>query len=300
MIIPKSGPRILCVLLAAGILFVSGCRGKKSADNSPSSNPQNASAVTKNDTQNDAQGVPVREERHHRMFGSGISPLIVSMSPDTIPFHNGNVPMTHYSLTYEIEHSEKATKAYISVYAPGVGEVQRFDVDVQPRATIEFLLDASNFDMGPTVRFRAHCPYGDTDWFVMGGDPMPYPQINSTSQIGNVDPAYVQRGHPNVGGVPVTIAGSKFTRECTPEAQVDGSNVEMQNVVAIDKRISGLLPYEALQGRPVVVRHLEVKLVVYSADHHEPTTQVTPRGVYTIASSAGTSEDIYPLNFAEQ
>jgi hypothetical protein len=294
ILMPKSGPRIVCALLAAGILLVSGCR--KSAENGPTSNPQNAPAMPRND----APIVPVREERHHRMFASGISPLIISMSPDTIPFHDGHAPMARYSLTYEIDNSERATKAYISVYAPGVGEVQRFDVDVQPRATIEFLLDATNFDLGPTVRFRAHCPYGDTDWFVMGSDPMPYPQINSTSQIGNVVPAYVQRGHSNVGGVPITIAGSKFTRECTPETQVDGSNVELQNVVAIEKRISGLLPFDALQGRPVVVRHLEVQLVVYGPGYHEPTTQATSRSVYTIASSAGTSEDIYNLNFAEQ
>ena len=76
--------------------------------------------------------------------------------------------MGRYSLTYEINNSEKASKAYISVYVPGVGEVQRFDVDVLPKATIEFLLDASKVDLGPTVRFRAHCPGNDTNWFVMG------------------------------------------------------------------------------------------------------------------------------------
>jgi hypothetical protein len=288
---PKSGRGIVCVLLVAGILFAISCR--KSGENGATANPQSPPAAEQG-------SAPAGAVRHHRMFGDGISPLIVSMSPDTIPFHNGNAPASRYSLTYEIDNSEKATKAYISVYARGVGEVQRFDVDVQPRATIEFVLDASNFDLGPTVRFRAHCPYGDTDWFVMGSDPMSYPQINSTSQIGNVAPAYIQRGHSNVGGVPITIAGPKFTRECTPEAQVDESGVELQNVVAADKRINGLLPYEALQGRPVVVRHLEVNLVVYGAGYKPPTTQMTPRGVVTTASSAGTSADIYNLNFAEQ
>jgi hypothetical protein len=292
---PNSGHRIACALLATGILFLFGCR--KSAENGATPNPQNAPTAE----QNDAQGAPVREERHHRIFADGISPLIVSMSPDTIPFRDGHAPMGHYSLIYEINNSEKATKAYISVYVPGVGEVQRFDVDVQPRATIEFLLDASNLDLGPTVRFRAHCPYGDTDWFIMGSYPVPYPQFWSTSQIGSVAPAYVEtRGRGPIGGVPITIEGAKFTRECTAEAQVDGSNVELQNVVATDKRIKGLLPYNALQGRPVVMRHLEVHLVVYGPGYRPPTTQVTPSGVYRTASSAGTSVDFYNLNFAEQ
>jgi hypothetical protein len=99
--------------------------------------------------------------------------------------------MGHYSLTYEIDHPEKATKAYIAIRVSGLGELQRFDVDVQPRGQIEFLLDASNFDFGPTVRFRAHCPFGPSDWFTMGGDPVEFPQRLSSEQIGNVTPAYI-------------------------------------------------------------------------------------------------------------
>ena len=54
----------------------------------------------------------------------------------------------------------------------------------------------------------------------------------------------------------------QFTRECTPEAQVDGSTVELKNVVARDRQMNGLLLYSDLQGRPVVLRHFEVNLVV--------------------------------------
>ena len=193
---------------------------------------------------------------------SGVSPLIVSMSPETIAVHEGHAPMSRYSLTYEIDHSEKVTKAYISIYARGIGEVQRFDVDVQPRGSIEFLLDASNVDLGATVRFRAHCPGNDTDWFVMGCDP-PDPQNMSSRQIGDVSPNYVQVGRtPRAGGLPVEIWGSQITSACTAEAQVDGASVELQNAVAGDKKIRGLLSYSDLQGRPVVQRRLEVNLVV--------------------------------------
>ncbi len=235
------------------------------------------------------------------MFGSGVSPLIVSMSPETITVRDGHAPIARYSLTYEITNSERVTKAYISIRADGVGEVQRFDVDVQPRATIEFLLDASNIDLGPTVRFRAHCPYGVTDWFVMGGDALEYPQNMTSREIGSVSPNYVQAGGvPREGGLPVEIWGSQITRECTAEAQVCGSAVELTNVVASDEKIRGLLSYSELQGRPVVLRHLEVSLVAYTPDHREPSTQITPRGVYTTASSAGTAADVYNLNFVEQ
>ena len=193
---------------------------------------------------------------------SGVSPLIVSMSPETITVHEGHAPMSRYSLTYEIDHSEKVTKAYISIRALGVGEVQRFDVDVQPRGSIEFLLDASNVDLGATVRFRAHCPGNDTDWFVMGSAP-PNPQDTTSRQIGSVSPNYVEMGRtPHAGGLPVEIWGSQITSACTAEAQVDGTSVDLQNTVAGDKKIRGLLSYSDLQSRPVVQRRLEVNLVV--------------------------------------
>jgi len=246
--------RIFGTLLAVPMLFMNGCR--KNSETNAAATQQ---AVT-------AAGGPAptaSKERHHRMFTGGVSPLIVSMSPDTIQFHNGHVPVTRFSLTYEIDHPEKVTKAYISIYATGVGEVQRFDVDVQQRAQIEFMLDATNFDLGPTVRFRVHCPYGDMDWYIMGSDPTTYFQSTSTREIGGVNPTYIAaRGLGLAGGIPITIASGQIMKTCTPEAQVDFSGVDLQNIVAGDKRINAVLPFDALQGRPVTLRHIEVKLVV--------------------------------------
>jgi hypothetical protein len=257
----------LCSLVAVQVFFVTGCR--KSSEPTTATTPQSSPATT-----------PESKERHHRSFMGGVSPLIVSMSPDTIQFHNGHVPVTRFSLTYEIDHPEKVTKAYISVYATGVGEVQRHDVDVQARAQIEFLLDASDFDLGPTVRFRVHCLYGDTDWYVMGSDPTNYFQSTSTREIGGVNPPYIAKHMPGLsGGVPITIASGLIMKTCTAEAQVDSSRVTLQNIAASEKRISALLPFEALEGRPVTLRHLEVKLVV--------------------SGPGMPAEDVYNLNFVE-
>ena len=217
------------------------------------------------------------------MFMSGVSPLIVSMSPETIPFHDGHLPPVRYSLIYEIGNSEKVTSAYISIYARGVGEVQRFPVDVEPHAQIEFLLDASSFDLGPTVRFRAHCPFGETNWFTMGGEAQQFPQRLSSQEVGNVTPPFVElvTGLQHDGAaVPIRIWGAHLTRECTPEAQVDGTNVELHNVVALERQIQALLSYSDLHGRPVALRYLEVQLVVNGPGMP--------------------AEDVYNLNFVEQ
>ena len=201
------------------------------------------------------------------------------MSPDTITFHDGHLPVTRYSLTYEIDQSEKATKAYISVYAAGVGEVKRFDVDVQPRGQIEFLLDASDFDFGPTVRFRVHCPYADTDWYVMGSQPASYTQANSTREIGSIFPNYFAAQRSARGGVPISISSGVIMKTCTAEAQVDSSTVELQNVIAVNKQITAIFPIDALQGRPVAARYLQVRLIVQGPGM--------------------ANEDVYNLNFVE-
>jgi hypothetical protein len=144
--------RFQCAILAAGLFLSGGCR--KAAEANPPATPQATS--------------PTSPARHHSLSLGGVSPLIVSMSPDTIRVHNGHASVARYSLAYEIDHPEKVTKAMISIYAPGVGELQKFDVDVQASAQIEFLLDATAADLGPTVRFRAHCPSGDSDWYTLG------------------------------------------------------------------------------------------------------------------------------------
>jgi hypothetical protein len=183
------------------------------------------------------------------------------MTPDTIRVHNGHASMARYSLTYEIDNVERATKAVLSINAAGVAEIKKFDVEVKPRGEIEFLLDPSDLDLGPTVRFRAHCPFGDTDWFIMGRETPAPPR---RQQIDSVYPPYVDvHGRAASSGVPITISGAQLTRDCTPEAQVDSSTVDLRNVVAADGRINALLPYDELQGRPVAGHQLNVVLTVY-------------------------------------
>lgn len=261
--------QIRIVVLAALVLVMGACR-KTTDTSTDTSTAQNSPAAP-------ATAAPAPKQRHHGLFTGGVSPLIVSMSPDSIPIRDGHVPIGRFSLIYEIDNVEKATKAYISVYSRGVGELQRHDVDLQARSQIEFFIDGSNFDLGPTVRFRVHCPSGDTDWFVMGNDPLPSPQ---KQQIAGVSPGYVEtRGRASGGGVLVSISGVSITRDCTPEAQVDSSAVELKDVVATNQMINLLLPYEALHGRPVAARYLEVNLVVYGPGMP--------------------AEDVYPLNLME-
>jgi hypothetical protein len=246
-------------LFASLLLTVSllaACR--KSSDSGAT-----AAAPTQNPAvQVNSASVPApSKERHHALFSRGASPLIVSMSPETITVHEGHAPMQRFSLSYEINDADKASHAYISVYANGVGEVQKFDVDVQPKNQIEFLLDPSQFDFGPTVRVRAHCESGYTEWYTMGSKPPTSFTHSSVRQISSVSPNGVPARSSGDSGVPLDIRGV-ITRDCTPEVQVDGSTQSLENVVVTDSEIRGVLPYSTLQGRPILMRNLQVQLVV--------------------------------------
>jgi hypothetical protein len=137
---------------------------------------------------------------------------------------------------------------------------------VEPRAQVDFLLSASSYDLGPTVRFRVRCPTGDTDWYTMGVEPAGVSSEISTPQIGNVTPGNISawNSRPPGSGVPVTIWGAHFTQGCTPEATVDWTPIELKNVLILNSQISTLLLYSDLQGRPVSARHLSVNLEVTS------------------------------------
>jgi len=247
------------ILLGAAI-FATGCRKSSESNAPPAPQPADNASQSASD-----QSAPAPKQRLHHFFDNGVAPYIVSMSPETIFVRDGHAPMQRFSLTYEIGNPEKATRAEIQVKVPGVGEVQHFDVDIVAHAQIEFQLDASNFDLGPDVRFRAHCPFGDTDWFTMGVDPVSPPPRFPDPKAGTIGPQFVSvRGGQSAGGVQVQIWNPQITRDCTPEGQVDGRSIELQNVTAGDKFIRGLLLYSDLQGRSVAEHHFEVELVVYS------------------------------------
>ena len=247
----------VCWALLLIILFLGGCR---------KSGEPTASSQAGNPPGQPAPAALSSKERHHRSFPSGVSPLIVTITPDTIVVHDGHAPARHYSLTYEIDHPEKGTKAYIQVYAQGVGSVQKFDVDLQPRGQIDFLLDASSLDLGLTVQFRAHCPFGDTDWYTMGSDPAEQTQSPSSQEIGSVFPPSIDKRSIARGvSVSVRIEGPQLSSACTAEAKVNDTAVELKNVRAEDKRIMAEFPGDALEGRPVATRYFEVLLVVEGA-----------------------------------
>jgi len=204
--------------------------------------------------------------RHHGTAVSGVSPLIVKLEPMTIAFRDGHLEGGRYTLEYDILGIEKVKSVRIVIYSPGFGPVQTIDAPVEAHNILTFDIDPGDFDFGPTVRLRARCPEGTTDWYTLGTMPMDFQhRMADVFAVTNVSPPYIQR-NPNAfagSGVNVDLWGARLNRECAPEAEVDGSAVELHNVFAMDKQIKTLIEYSDIRNGPVVARYLEVKLQLF-------------------------------------
>ncbi len=89
-----------------------------------------------------------------------------------------------------------------------------------------------------------------------------YNQILS-NEIGAIGPPFYSNPRGQAGNaVPVTIWGTQIVPECTPEADVDGTSVQLANVKSSNGRIDAAFLKSSLQGRPIVARYFDLHLVV--------------------------------------
>ena len=198
-------------------------------------------------------------------------PAIKSVTPDTVLVRGGHAAGGTYSVEYEIADAALVSEAELTIHAPGVGNLQKLAVSPQDRGTLTFDLDTST-NLGPTIAFRAHCPDGETEPYVLGTERAGYgtrtePGLRVTSVAPDridLDSAYIRgEGHiPEGAGVPITIFGSELTADCRPLATVDGREVELKNVWPQKGQIKALLLYRDFGTRYVSSRYLEVKLSV--------------------------------------
>jgi len=238
-------------ILALAVLTLGSCRKAAAPEQKPAEQTQ-------------ADTTP---KYRHKFFREGsASPAIVSISPTTVPIRAGHAYTERYTLEYDILGIEKVKSGYITIYSPGVGQVQKIDFSPQAHGSIEFTLDVENFDFGPSIRFRAVCPKGNSDWIPMGLIPADYPPHDpSLLQMGTISPSYIQaRNDANnpASGVEITLWGQQFETGCKPETEVDGTSVQLQNVSAYGKQIKGLLLRSDIQQRAVAARYFDVTLVL--------------------------------------
>jgi hypothetical protein len=129
-----------------------------------------------------------------------------------------------------------------------------------------FAIEPGSHSLGPTVRFRASCPKGVTDWHTLGQMPFDYDtRMSDVFRIGSVSPDSV-RWTPAMDGESgagqrMTIWGPTLGAGCRIEAQVNGSDVELKSVIFWGPRYTALLLYRDINYRIIAPRYAELRLM---------------------------------------
>ena len=199
------------------------------------------------------------------------SVAIVSVSPGYFAVSGGHATWQPLEVAYTILDPGKVTSARVEVYARELGVIAREEVPIQASGTVRFIVDPKgSTDLGPTVRFRASCSEGTTDWYELGQEPLPYEtRMDDTFRISAVNPTSIKEGpddseDPNQRGVGtrVSIYGRKLNKDCQIESQVDGSSVQLNNLMYYNGHFEGLLMRRDISYRSVSPRYVEVKLSI--------------------------------------
>ena len=202
---------------------------------------------------------------------SRFSVAIVSVSPDYFAVSGGHATWQPLDVAYTIKDPDKITSARVEVYARELGVIAREDVPIQASGKVRFIVDPKgSTDLGPTVRFRASCAEGTTDWYELGQEPLPYDtRMDNTFRISNVSPSSIKEGPSDSEdsnqrgvGTRVSIYGKKLNKDCSIESQVDGSSVQLNNLMFSNGHFEGLLMRRDISYRSVSPRYVEVKVSI--------------------------------------
>jgi hypothetical protein len=197
---------------------------------------------------------------------------IVSIDPEEIEVEDGEVWPTVFTLEYEIGDPESVDSAELIVDAQGAGKIYSEKLRIVKSGDVTFKIAPPHGDLGPTIRFRATCPEGTTEWHRLGEERQDLYDGSSALRIDSIAPNYVNvtgrlasGAEGTGGGLRVKIFGKKLTRDCTVEGQVNGQPIELRGVFGYPGRIEGILYYEDFDDRYVTPRYLEVKVVIKGA-----------------------------------
>ena len=198
----------------------------------------------------------------------GIGLNLTSVSPETLSLSGDHVAPQTLDVSYTIPEPQTVSSAVLKLYVGEVGDIAKMDVPIQERGRVQFDIEPRQHSLGFVVRFRASCPAGVTDWYTLGQVPLDDAARRAdVFRITSVTPPsipWTQGMEPDNGGAGKRfhIFGSRLTADCAIEGQVNGSTVELNNVLYINKQFEGLLMYRDINYDSVSPRFAELKLII--------------------------------------
>ena len=192
---------------------------------------------------------------------------IGDVTPQKLVTSGNQIAAQIISVAYRIPHPENVTSAALKLYLKEIGDIATMPVTPMENGVAHFAIEPSRHSLGPTVRFRASCPKGVTDWHTLGQMPFDYDtRMSDVFRIGSVSPDSV-RWTPAMDGESgagqrMTIWGPTLGAGCRIEAQVNGSDVELKSVIFEGRRYTALLLYRDINYDIIAPRYAELKLSV--------------------------------------
>lgn len=189
------------------------------------------------------------------------------ISPQKLVTSGNQIAAQIISVAYRIPHPENVTTAVLHLYVKEIGDIATMPVTPTENGVVRFAIEPSAHSLGPTVRFRASCPAGVTDWYTLGQIPLDSDaRMSDVFRISNVTPESVPYSPAMDGesgaGQRVMIWGRTLGTGCRIETQVNGRDVELKSVISEGRQYRGLLMYSDINYRIISPRYAELKLSV--------------------------------------
>jgi len=198
--------------------------------------------------------------------GTGLN--LTSVSPESLSLSGDHVAPQTLDVSYTIPEPKTVSTATLKLYVGEVGDIAKMDVPIEEHGRVQFVIEPRQHSLGFVVQFRASCPAGVTDWYTLGQMPLDYEARRAdVFRITSVTPPsipWTQGMDPDNSGAGKRfhIFGPRLTADCTIEGQVNGSTVELNNVLYINKQFEGLLMYRDINYDSVSPRFAELKLII--------------------------------------
>ena len=203
---------------------------------------------------------------------------IGDVSPQKLATSGNQIAAQIISVPYRIPHPENVTEAALTLYVKEIGDIATMPVTPMENGVAHFAIEPRSHSLGPTVRFRASCSQGLTDWYTLGQMPFNTDmRMSGVFQISNVTPESV-RWTPAMDGESgagqrVAIWGPALGAGCRIETQVNGSDAELKSIIFEGRRYTGLLMYRDIDYHIISPRYAELQLSVTRGEKRLGTIQ---------------------------
>jgi hypothetical protein len=187
-------------------------------------------------------------------------PWLVDVDPDFVNASGNSVEIAGLHVHYKIIRPAGVTSAYLQLWNDAAGVIESREVPVSGEGEVDWT-PKGPINIGPQVRFQAHCPSGDSNSFIWG-----QPKLETTAlpAITNVIPNYapeaiVDDPNPAHVGVPVRVWGNGL-EGCTLAMSINGHDVPLP----LPDRFNVFVKRDDLGAGPVFTRWFELKFIIRS------------------------------------